>query len=429
VIALEREGGFISRHEMRVVPPEEPGFASSLLIAERVMKFLLWARGGVKAYVAGPASICAHLGDTYSHAGTRRFDVELMERVYERRFEVRGVSLDDVPEERTIAGSLGGNMDGCRIGFDLGASDYKLAAVIDGEPVFTIEIPWNPKDQPDPAYHLDHIQRGLELAASHLPRVDAIGGSSAGIYIDNRVLVASLFRSVPRGRFEADVKPMFVNLQRRWDVPLQVVNDGDVTALAGTMSLDKPGMLGVAMGSSEAAGFLNKEGHLTGWLNELAFGPVDFGPAAASEEWSGDVGVGAVYFSQQAVDRLAAAAGIRFPAEMPLPERLVDVQQRVATGGAPDDGSVGAAQIFVTVGTYLAYTIPWYGEFYDFDDLLILGRVTSGRGGEVLLDTARSVLESEFPEVAERVSLHVPDEESRRVGQAVAAASLPEIPT
>jgi predicted NBD/HSP70 family sugar kinase len=421
VFALEREGGLISRYEMAVVSPERPGFAVSLFLAERILKFLLWSRGGARAYVAGPTAICEHLRDVYSPAGDRRFDIELMERVYERPFEVRPVALDDVPADRAMAGSLGGHLDGCRIGFDLGASDYKLAAVIDGEPVFTEEIPWNPKDQPDPAYHRDRIQEGLELAASHLPRVDAIGGSSAGIYIDNRVLVASLFRSVPEEVFASQVKSMFLDLQESWGVPLQVVNDGDVTALAGTLSLEKEGMLGVAMGSSEAAGFLNKEGHLTGWLNELAFGPVDFCPSAAADEWSGDTGVGAMYFSQQAVNRLAPAAGMTFPEEMPLPERLVLAQEQA------DRGNEGVGEIFATIGTYLGYTIPWYSEFYDFDDLLILGRVTSGRGGEILLSTAKDVLKNEFPEVAERFALHVPDEKSRRVGQAVAAASLPEL--
>jgi len=423
VFALQREGGMISRYEIAVVPPERPGFAVSLSLAERILKFLLWSRGGARAYIAGPAAICEHLRDVYSPAGERRFDVELMERVYECPFEVRSVSLDDVPSERTMSDSLGGHLDGCRIGFDLGASDYKLAAVIEGKPVFTDEIPWNPKDQPDPAYHRDRIQSGLELAASHLPRVDAIGGSSAGIYIDNRVLVASLFRSVPEEVFAGEVKSMFHDLQKSWGVPLQVVNDGDVTALAGTLSLEKEGMLGVAMGSSEAAGFLNKEGHLTGWLNELAFGPVDFNPSAAADEWSGDAGVGAMYFSQQAVNRLAPAAGMRLPEEMPLPERLVLVQDQA------DRGDEGAGWIFATIGAYLGYTIPWYSEFYDFDDLLILGRVTSGRGGEILLSTAKNVLKNEFPEVAERIALHVPDEKSRRVGQAVAAASLPKLST
>jgi hypothetical protein len=59
--------------------------------------------------------------------------------------------------------------------------------------------------------------------------------------------------------------------------------------------------------------------------------------------------------------------------------------------------------------------------------VLILGRVTSGEGGVILLERAKEVLEKEFPEINERMQLHIPDENSRRVGQSVAAASLPEI--
>jgi len=36
-------------------------------------------------------------------------------------------------------------------------------------------------------------------------------------------------------------------------------------------------------------------------------------------------------------------------------------------------------------------------------------------------------LASEFPETAAKIAMHVPDEKSRRIGQAVAAASLPKL--
>ena len=214
---------------------------------------------------------------------------------------------------------------------------------------------------------------------------------------------------------------MFLNLQREWNAPLVVMNDGDVTALAGAMSLNATGILGVAMGSSQAAGYLTPEGCVTGYLNELAFAPVDFNEQAAADEWSGDRGVGVTHFSQQAVNRLAPAAGLTFPADMPLPERLNIVQEKA------NHGDPNAAKIFETIGVYLGCAVPYYAEYYDMSHLLILGRVTSGRGGEILLETARRVLAQEFPAEAERIALHVPDETSRRVGQAVAAASLPDI--
>ena len=51
----------------------------------------------------------------------------------------------------------------------------------------------------------------------------------------------------------------------------------------------------------------------------------------------------------------------------------------------------------------------------------------SGRGGDIILETAKAVLADEYPEVAQAVSAALPDEKSRRVGQSVAAASLPEL--
>jgi predicted NBD/HSP70 family sugar kinase len=166
---------------------------------------------------------------------------------------------------------------------------------------------------------------------------------------------------------------------------------------------------------------MDLQGRIPGWLNELAFAPVDYNPAAAADEWSGDVGVGALYFSQQAVNKLLPAAKISLPLKMGLPERLKDVQELMAKG----DGR--AAKIYETIGVYFGYAIAHYADFYGFRHLLVLGRVTTGRGGDVLIRKAREVLRKEFSEIAARVELHVPDEKNRRVGQAVAAASLPKL--
>ena len=342
-----------------------------------------------------------------------------MTQAFDRPFEVKIVAASEVPEASSQPLLLGGNLEGCRIGFDLGASDYKVAAVLDGEAIFSAELPWDPKIEPDPEYHYERIQAGLKLAASHLPRVDAIGGSSAGIVMDNQVMVASLFRAVPKDLFHEKVKPLFQRLQAEWGIPLEVINDGDVTALAGALSLEMTGMLGIAMGSSEAAGFLDKSGRITGWLNELAFAPVDASPDAGTDDWSGNPGIGAAYFSQQAVNKLAGPAGFTFPDDLGLPERLKVVQARM------DEGDPAAHAIFETIGIYLGYVIPWYAEFYDMQHAMILGRVTSGPGGELILRKAKEILESEFPEVAKQIDIFLPDEKSRRVGQAVAAASLP----
>ena len=292
VIALERSDGAVSRFDTLAFAADHPRAAANLLYAERLVKFLLWARGGWKVTIGGPASIANHIRRVYSPAGLRAFDYQFMgETVYQQPFIVVACAAEDAPPAREAGQSLGRHLDGCRIGFDLGASDLKVSAVIDGQPVWSDEIVWEPVEQTDPTYHYERIVAALRLAQSKLPRLDAIGGSSAGVYVDNRPMVASLFRGIPANRYD-EIRSMFLRIRDEFGVPLEVINDGDVTALAGAMSLDDDGVLGIAMGSSEAVGYVNREGAVTGWLNELAFAPVDYSPSAPVDEWSGDRGVG-----------------------------------------------------------------------------------------------------------------------------------------
>ncbi len=419
-LAVERENGRIFSRSL-VLDADDRGDGTGYAQIERTVKFLLWSKGGWRVFYQGPEQYGRRLAADYSPRGPRGFDVGFMSSVYQRPFQVTVLPAGAAfPADAEIERRLGGHFDGCRLGFDLGASDFKLAAVRDGEVVFTEEVPWEPAAQPDPVYHYRAIMAGLKRAASHLPRVDAVGGSSAGILIDNRFRVASIFRSVPPAVFEDKVRDMFPDMSRELNVPFEVLNDGEVTALAGMMALGEKAVLGIAMGSSEAAGYVNANGLLTGGLDELAFAPVDMDPAGPVDEWSGDRGVGANYFSQQAVNRLAAAAGLLFPPDMGLPQRLKEVQ------ALAEAGDRRALDVFATIGTYLAHTIPWYERFYDFRHLLVLGRVLSGRGGEVLIAKAREVLGRDHPVASSRITIHLLDEKSRRLGQAVAAASLPE---
>lgn len=423
VMALERPGGSISRLEMRVLPENHPQAGANLWYVERIFKFLLWQKGGFCGYVSGPESVGRYLQAQYAPQGARSFDYHFMgHTVYDRPFSIILCRPDEVPIEGEKQQALGGHLDGCRIGFDLGASDRKVAAVVDGEVVFTEEVIWEPTAQTDPRYHYEEILDGLRRAAAHLPRVDAVGGSAAGVYVANQVRVASLFRGVPPERF-GEVRTLFLRLADAMGVPLVVANDGEVAALAGAMSLETTALLGIALGSSEAAGFVTPEGLLTDWLDELAFAPIDYSPQAPVDEWSGDRGVGSQYLSQQAVFRLAPRVGIPIPEDVPKAEKLVHVQNHL------ERGHEGAVQIWETMGIYLGYAIAHYADFYPVEHVLILGRCTSGSGGRILLEGARQVLSQEFPELAARLRIHLPDERSRRVGQAVAAASLPVIST
>jgi predicted NBD/HSP70 family sugar kinase len=419
VLGLERDNGALSRYETRVFADDHPQAGANLVYTERLLKSLLWQRGGGKVYVGGSAAIGDYLSRAYANNGERDFDYHFMgEKVYQHPFEVVCCAPVDVPSENESQTTLGRHLDGSRIGFDLGASDLKVSAVMDGQPIFSAEIVWEPVEQSDPAYHYGKITEALKLAASKLPRVDAVGGSSAGVYVSNRPMVASLFRGIPAARFD-EIRNLFLRIRAEMGVPLEVINDGDVTALAGSMSLEDNAVLGIAMGSSEAAGYVNRAGSVTGWLNELAFAPVDYQPNAPVDEWSGDHGVGALYFSQQAVFRLAPTVGIAIPDDLTNAEKLKVVQEKLEAGHA------GARQIWQSMGVYLGYSVAHYADFYDIKHILILGRCTSGQGGPLMLENATMVLEAEFPELTERINLQLPDEKSRRVGQSIAAASLP----
>jgi predicted NBD/HSP70 family sugar kinase len=418
-VALERTDGSVSRFDTTVCAAGHPGAQGNFIYLERWLKFLLWSRGGARIHFAGPPELARELQRHYRESATGKFDAWIMgEKIYERPFEVLPVSPSQLPAAQESSAPLGRHWEGCRIGFDLGASDRKVAAVQDGQVLFNDEVLWDPRSQKDPQYHFDQIMDSLRRAAAHLPRVEAIGGSSAGVYVNNLVKVASLFRGVPEDLFDRQVKTLFLDLQRAWNgIPFEVVNDGEVTALAGAMAIQKNAVLGIAMGSSQAGGYVNREGNITTWLNEVAFLPVDYNPAAAVDEWSGDYGCGAQYFSQQCVGRLIPASGLEIDARLPLPERLVQVQQKMAAGDER------AEQIYQTIGVYLGYAVADYADFYDFDHLLVLGRVMTGRGGEVILEQARQVLRREFPEI--KINFHLPDEKEKRHGQAIAAASLP----
>jgi predicted NBD/HSP70 family sugar kinase len=422
-IALERSNGSISTWQTSVLPHVgEENRQRNIKYAERLLKSLLWLKGGYRITVAGDRELGAELERIYSPSGTRKFDHQLMgERIYGHPMEFHSVRPEEAPKSRETDVALGGNFSGCRIGFDLGGSDRKCAAVIDGKVVYSEEIKWDPYFQKDPQYHLDGIRETLRNAADKMPRVDAIGGSSAGVYVDNQVRIASLFRGIPDDVFKTRVVNMFIEIGREWGVPMVVINDGEVTALAGAMEMQDNAVLGVSLGTSQAGGYVTPSGNITDWLNELAFVPVDYRDGAPVDEWSGDRGCGVQYFSQQAVARLAPAAGFDFPDSMPFPDRLSAVQEAMAKGNR------NAHDIFETIGTYFGYAIAHYADFYEIRNLLILGRVTSGEGGNIILSTAGEILKTELPLLAVSIRFRTPDEKNKRHGQAVAAASLPAL--
>lgn len=421
-VNVERNLGYCDYFEMEIFPENEQ-WAWTEAITDRYLKSMLWCRGGWRITIYGSKKLYAAIQRNYAPEGSRAFDADFMTTVYEKPFEVRYTeNLSDAKKRRNGEKSVGKHLSGCRIGFDAGGSDRKASAVVEGQSVFSEEIVWSPKTQTDPEYHFQGILEGMKAAASHLPRVDAIGVSTAGVCVDNKIMVASLFMKVDKTKHKARMNNIYLDAAREIgpDIPLEVANDGDVTALAGSMELGCGNVLGIAMGTSEAGGYVNKDMQLMGWLNELAFVPVDLNRGAAVDEWSGDYGCGVKYFSQDGAIRLAEAAGIALEESLTPGEKLKEIQRCFR------EGNREAAAIYQTIGAYLGYTLAWYRRFYEIDHVLLLGRVTSGEGGPIIKEWAEKVLREEFDGPGEEIRLHLPDEHSRRVGQSIAAASLAE---
>ena len=415
-IAIERGDNQISVIETYV--HDDLAFAEAdVYYLERLAKFQLWLKGGFKIYVKGPKSSCDALKKAFSPDGSRAFDAEFFGGLYQKDFEV--VYTNELPEPYEIKKSVGGHFDGCRIGVDFGGSDYKVAAVIDGKVVYNNETVWNPKVNSDPDYHFNGIVSALKETREHLPRVDSIGISSAGLISNNRILAAQLFQMVPKDLFNSKGREIYFRAVREIGegIPFEVANDGDVAALAAAIGMGKNNVLGLAMGTSYIGGFIDKDGNLSNWISELAFAPVDASPKAAMDDWTKDIGVGVQYFCQEAVIKLSRAARISLDG-YETPAKKLKAVQVLLTEGHP-----GAAAIFRSIGCYLGHTVPFYYENYQADSILLLGRVVSGKGGDIIVETANHVLKDEYPNLA--VELLLPDEKTRRLGQSVAAASLP----
>ena len=422
IIAVERDQGYIYRREFDILPDGVDDKLNNFII-ERFIKSILWLVGGFKIYIAGSHKVYEAIKLCYSPKGQRAFDYDFMSTCYERPVEVVECTYETIPLEKSCSIPLGGNLNGRRIGFDAGGSDRKTSAVLNGKTIYSEEVVWQPKLQEDIQYHYDEIYTAFKTSIDKLGGdVDYIGVSTAGVIINNRPMVSSLFIKTKKEDFERQKLVYIATIERLekelgHKIPYVIANDGDVTALAGALDLKDNCVLGIAMGTSEAVGYVNKDGNLNGWLSELAFVPVDFQDNAPVDEWSHDYGVGCKYFSQDAVIRLAEQIGVKFSDNISLGEKLKAVQKLAK------ERDEDVTNIFRTIGVYLAYTIAYYAEFYEIKHLMLLGRVMSGIGGDIVLKTAKETLEVEFPEY-KNINLCTPSEYMRRVGQSIAAASL-----
>ena len=185
-----------------------------VFIVERLIKSILWIVGGYKIYICGSDVIYNKINSFYKDKGFRDFDYHFMSNVYENEVCVIKCDENTIPEEKKSSVPAGGHLEGRRIGFDAGGSDRKVSAVVDGETIYSEETVWFPKLNSDPQYHYDGIYAAMKTAIEKMGGdVDAIGVSSAGIYIDNEVRVASLFIKVGEADFERRIKKDFLKLK------------------------------------------------------------------------------------------------------------------------------------------------------------------------------------------------------------------------
>mmetsp|Transcript_110317 Transcript_110317/g.311909 ORF Transcript_110317/g.311909 Transcript_110317/m.311909 type:complete len:517 (-) Transcript_110317:177-1727(-) len=438
--ALPRADG-CARGSLPVFPEGHPDLDASIHLAGVLIQEMFWQRSASALLLSGPPQVCEALKKAYSPEGKFAFEVKTMPRVCGtpgKTFEVTIVSkASELPPAEDTPVVCGQDAGGCRLAFDLGKSDIKTVAVKDNEVLESKETEWDVTN-PDPTYHWNKILTAMKETAAKLPKVDAIGGSATGtISADNEATWCDIFPNVAPDVYSQKVVPIFKNLAKEFgNVPLKVINDGEVTAIAGAMMVKEGNLMGISMGSSEGAGYCNADKNLLGWINELCYIQLDLNPEAPTDPWTmGHRGISHMYLGQRGATKLAAKAGIDVPPEM-FPEHPNMNSMRhephakclkLIQAAMKDPAKEAAArQLYETVGVYLGYALAQYSEHYKMDNVIILGRVSSGEGGKVMCDTAKAVLAAEFPELS-HIKFHFPDEHFKRVGQCIAAAALPQV--
>lgn len=183
-------------------------------------------------------------------------------------------------------------------------------------------------------------------------------------------------------------------------------------------------------------GYVDSEGRVLGWINELCYVRLDMNPEAPTDPWTqgAHTGISHMYLGQRGATKLAAKAGIEVEKNQAYPHPdmctiahdvhalCLEEIQKAMKKDLPQ-----AKKIYETLGVYLGYALAQYCEFYKIDHVMILGRVSKGTGGDLMLETAKKVLQEDFKEFA-GIEFHTADDTFKAVGQCIAAAALPIVP-
>merc|ERR1712070_624656 len=436
--ALPRADG-CGRGGIPVLPEGSEEAEASIYLAGVLIQEMMWQRSGSELLLAGPPGICEAVAADFREGGRYEFEIKSMPNVCgtpERPFLVNIVGAGDLPEARDTPQVCGKDASGCRLAFDLGKSDIKVVAVKDNEVVYSKETEWDVTN-PDPQYHFDAIVAAMQLGKEALPQIDAIGGSATGTVSGaNEATWCDIFPNVPPDVYKEKVVDIFKRIAKEvaGDVPLKVINDGEVTALAAVQKISKGNVMGISMGSSEGGGYANADGNLTGWINELCYIKLDMNPSAPTDPWTKGAhrGISHMYLGQRGATKNAhkiceVPENYKYPhPDMCTIKHEDHAQCLKLVQQAMKDNPDKASDLYRTCGVYLGYGLAQYCEFYKIDHVMILGRVSKGAGGDLMLKTAGEVLETEFPELP-KIQFHTADDHFKAVGQCIAAAALPKI--
>jgi len=437
--ALPRANG-CARYKLPVFADSHEDMEASVYLAGVLIQEMIWQRSASSLILAGPPKQCELLKAAFSTGGAYEYEIKSMPNVCGTPDAVFGVTIckaEELPAAKDTPQEMGKDASGCRLAFDLGKSDIKTVAVKDGEVVYSKETEWDVTNV-DPDYHFKAIVDALQLAKATLPKVDAVGGSATGTVSGaNEATWCDIFPNVPADVYKAKVVDIFIRMAKEvaGDVPLKVINDGEVTALAAVQKIGKGNILGISMGSSEGGGYADKDGNLNGWINEMCYIKLDMNPEAPTDPWTKGYhrGISHLYLGQRGATKLAAKAGVQVPDNYVFPhpdmctikhEDHAQCLKAIQKAMADPAQEPQVRKLYETVGVYLGYGLAQYSEFYKIDHVMILGRVSKGAGGDLVLEVAKKVLMAEFPQYG-HIQFHTADDHFKAVGQCIAAAALP----
>ena len=381
----------------------------SFYYLKKILLTLIWLVGGTEVKFNGDSFFFDFAKQRIGNDEELLISISRRERIFNTPFSF--IHTKQVYPDVCSWTKLSGEEKGCRIGFDEGGSDRKVTAIIDGKDVFSEEVLWTPKVESDYRYHYQGILESLKHAASHLPHIDSIGVSTAGIVFNNQLLEPTLFRSVPQEEKNHYVRPIFIDIAKKEfnNVPIFVHNDGDVSAFGGSLLFKKDNIVGLAFGTGLASGYCSHSS-FNGWINEWGKIPLDYSASAYSHYDLKVKGAGTEYLSQKGIIRLCQNAGLSFSG--PLPKQLVEIQKE-----AEKDNPL-VLECYKERGEYLGSALCFFHRFLPFTSVLTLGRVRTGRGGEYLLLGAREYLKAHS---LSSIEVFTSDEHFRRLGQSYIA--------